>query len=65
MKCYVKIGEDNQKVKKINRVVNQTLILNQKVMMSQMMSRWRTCWKKYDGADAPKWNLQVDSFVAQ
>jgi len=29
------------------------------------MSRWKTCWKGYDGADASKWNFEVEPFVAQ
>ncbi len=26
---------------------------------------WRTCWKGYDRADAPWYNLEVELFIAQ
>jgi hypothetical protein len=29
------------------------------------MSHQKTCWKGYDGVDAPKWNLEVEPFIAQ
>jgi hypothetical protein len=29
------------------------------------ISCWRACWKGYDGANAPRWNLEVKPFVAQ
>jgi hypothetical protein len=25
----------------------------------------KACWKGYDGANAPRWNLEVEPFVAQ
>jgi hypothetical protein len=27
------------------------------------MLRQKTCWKGYDGVDAPKWNLQIEPFI--
>jgi hypothetical protein len=29
------------------------------------MSHQKVCWKRYDGANAPKWNFEVEPFVAQ
>ncbi len=47
MNCYVNIREDNQKVRKINRVVNQAPILSQNVIKFKddgpQMSHWRAC----------------------
>jgi hypothetical protein len=28
------------------------------------MSHWKACWKRYDGGDILKWNLEVEPFVA-
>jgi hypothetical protein len=28
------------------------------------ISHWKTCWKRYDGEDTPKWNFEVEPFVA-
>jgi hypothetical protein len=25
----------------------------------------KACWKRYDGANVPKWNLEVEPFVIQ
>jgi hypothetical protein len=24
----------------------------------------KTCWKRYDGANAPRWNFEIKPFVA-
>jgi hypothetical protein len=29
------------------------------------MSHQRTCWKGYDGANGPRWNLEVESLVVR
>jgi len=29
------------------------------------ISCWRTFWKRYDGVDVPKQNLELEPFVAQ
>jgi hypothetical protein len=29
------------------------------------MFHWKTCWKRYDGVDVAKWNLEVEPFVAR
>jgi len=29
------------------------------------MSHWRACYKGHDDEDAPKWNLEIEPFVAQ
>jgi hypothetical protein len=29
------------------------------------MSHQKICWKGYDGADVPRWNLEVELYVAQ
>jgi hypothetical protein len=27
------------------------------------ISHKKTCWKRYDGVDVPKWNLKIKPFV--
>jgi hypothetical protein len=29
------------------------------------MLHQKTCWKGYDGVDVPKWNFEIEPFVAQ
>jgi hypothetical protein len=29
------------------------------------MSYQKACWKGYDGANTPKWNLEIEPFVVQ
>jgi hypothetical protein len=29
------------------------------------MSYWWTWWKRYDGANIPRWNLEVEPFITQ
>jgi len=29
------------------------------------ISYQRACWKGYDGANTPRWNLEIEPFVAQ
>jgi len=28
-------------------------------------SYWRACWKGYDDANTPRWNLEIEPFVVQ
>jgi hypothetical protein len=28
------------------------------------ISYWRACYKRYDGVNTPRWNFEVESFIA-
>jgi hypothetical protein len=64
-----KTGENNRKVGKIGQFGNQAPPLAQNMIKFKHdgleISRWRTCWKRYDGVDTPRWNLEIEPFVAQ
>jgi hypothetical protein len=59
-----KIEEDNRKVGKIGWVVNKVLTLGPE-HDKPYMSYQRTCWKRYDGVNVPKWNLEVEPFTTR
>ncbi len=29
------------------------------------ISCWKTCWKRYDGANIARWNPEIEPFVVQ
>ncbi len=65
-----KIGENNQKFRKISRVVSQTFTLGSKhdkiqTWWASNVSLKTMLEKGYDGADVPKWNLEVEPFVTR
>jgi hypothetical protein len=61
------IKEANQKFGKIGRTVNQapTHGLEHDRIWAQWASNIpsRACWKGYDGANTPRWNLEVEPFI--
>jgi hypothetical protein len=64
---WKKLGKIIGKLRKlINYKLTPTLRLehNKFEHNGPQISFHRTCWKTYDGANIPRWNLEVEPFVA-